>query len=450
MNYIPHTDADRQRMLKALGISSVDELFADIPEITRFGGRLDLPEAMSELELRNHIRELAGANGTLDDYTCFLGAGAYDHFSPTLIGELIMRGEFYTAYTPYQAEISQGTLEAIYEYQTMICELTGMEVGNASMYDGSTAVAEAALMALANFRGKKNRALVARSMHPEYREVVRTYAHGVGLEVVELPYGPDGTLDLAVLEAELDDQTSSVIVQNPNFFGVIENGRAINDLVKDKSKALFVVSADPISLGILEAPGHYGADIVVGEGQPLGNSLSFGGPYVGFFAAREKLMRRMPGRIVGATVDHDGNRGFVLTLQTREQHIRRQRATSNICSNEALNALAATIYMAYIGKQGLQEVARQSLQKAHYLHDQVTALDGFRPAFEAPFFKEFGFVTERPASQVLGDLLGAKILGGLELARFYPDLEDTILCCVTEKRTRGEMDKLVARLEAMV
>jgi glycine dehydrogenase subunit 1 len=435
-------------MMEAMGISSTEELFADIPETTRFRRALDLPRGMSELELQRHLTELAERNVTAGEYTCFLGAGAYDHFSPTLIHDLIMRGEFYTAYTPYQAEISQGTLEAIYEFQTMICELTNMDVANASMYDGSTAVAEAALMALASSRGRRQKAIVASSVHPEYREVLETYAHPVGLDIVEVPFGEEGTVDLEALEAALDDDTSSVIIQNPNFFGLLENGEAVGKLLED-SKAQFVVVCDPISLGLLEAPDTYGADIVVGEGQPMGNALSFGGPYVGFFAAREGLMRRMPGRIVGATVDHDGNRGFVLTMQTREQHIRRERATSNICTNEALNALAATIYMAYMGPKGLRDVARQSMLKAHYLFDGIADIDGFEPMFDAPFFKEFAFRSETPADEVLKKLEEKRILGGVSLGRFYPELDDAILSCVTEKRTRKEIDSFTAALEMM-
>lgn len=445
MRYIPITPRDREEMLAAIGVASTEELFSDIPAEVRLQRPLNLPRALSEIELVRHAKELAGRNGNLDDYTCFLGAGAYDHYIPSVVDHILRRSEFYTAYTPYQPEISQGVLQAIYEYQSLICELTGMDLANASMYDGASALAEAAGMALGATGRKK--LVVGRSVHPDYRATIVTYLAGLNVEIVEAPIG-DGATELNRLESLVTPEVAGVIVQHPNFFGSLE---PVEDIARiaHNAGALFVVCADPISLGILKAPADYGADIVVGEGQALGNPVSFGGPYLGFMAAREKYSRRMPGRIVGATLDSRGQRGFVLTLQTREQHIRREKATSNICSNQALNALAATVYLTTVGKEGLREVARQSLQKAHYAYRKIIALDRFTPAFGAPFFKEFAIKTSLDSNEVSRGLLEHRIIGGLEVSRFYPEFKGILTFAVTEKRTREEIDFLAARLEGL-
>jgi len=431
---------------------SVSELFSDVPEELKLKRPLNIPEAMSELELEKHMKELASKNANTDEYICFLGAGAYDHYIPSVIRHMLMRGEFYTAYTPYQPEISQGTLQAIFEYQTMICELTGMDVANASMYDGASAAAEAVLLACGHKR--KNKVLTASNIHPEYTDVIRTYTKYHGISVEQVAYS-NGVIDLSDLEKKIDTETAAFVVQNPNFFGAIENLDEISRIVKN-SGALFIVIADPISLAILKPPSEYGADVVVGEGQSLGNSLSFGGPYLGFFAATNDLLRKMPGRIVGQTTDVHGNRGFVLTMQTREQHIRREKATSNICTNQALNALAATIYLTLMGKKGLKEVASLCVKKAHYAYRKLIETGKFVPAYSAPFFKEFAVKLNSVNSgkssgngglftlkELNKKLLKEKIIGGYELGRNFPDMDDAWLIAITEKRTRDEIDKLV-------
>lgn len=440
--YIPNTDAQRKEMLAALGLNSVDDLFAHIPPEVRLKRNLNLPEALSEMELTAHLRRISMKNTNLEEYTSFLGAGVYDHFIPSVVGHILSRQEFYTAYTPYQPEISQGTLQAIFEYQTMICELTGMEVANASMYDGATALAEAALMAC-RVTGRQE-ILTARSVHPEYREVLSTYARFAGAAVREVDFA-NGRVDLADLEGKLAGDTAAVIGQTPNFFGVIESLPALSELAH-RHGAKFIVVVDPVALALLKPPGEAGADIVVGEGQALGNPLSFGGPYLGFFATTSDLMRRMPGRIVGQTTDQSGKRGFVLTFQTREQHIRREKATSNICSNQALNALAATVYLTILGKKGLREVALQCLQKAHYAYDELLKTGKFTPVFSAPFFKEFAVRSILPVAELNRRLLGEKIIGGYELGRNYPELADGWLVAVTEKRSKADIDQLVMKV----
>lgn len=438
MNFLPHTEEDRQEMLKAIGVNSIAELFSDIPSNVLLNRPLDIPGPLSEMELTKHMQGLSRKNADLTDYVSFLGAGSYDHYIPSVIDHMLLRSEFYTAYTPYQPEISQGTLMAIFEYQTLICELTGMETSNASMYDGASAAAEAAMMACESQKRKK--IVVSSTVHPEYREVLKTYASGQSIEIVEVPF-EKGTTDLDRLAHLVDENTAGVIIQQPNFFGALEKVQEISDLIHAKG-ALFITVADPISLAILKSPAAYGADIVVGEGQSLGNPVSFGGPQLGFFATSGKLIRRMPGRIVGQTLDTRGQRAFVLTLQAREQHIRREKATSNICSNEALCALAATIYLTMLGKNGLVEVAKLCVQKANYLKDQLKDA-GFEPGFEAPFFKEFVVKTNKPVDEINQALLSDKIIGGLNLEKFYPGLTDAMLLCVTEKRTQDEMTSLV-------
>lgn len=443
MNFLPHTDEDRKEMLKVIGAGSVEELFTDIPSQVRLNRPLDIPASLSEFELRKHINALSAKNSHNNDFASFLGAGSYDHFIPSVVDHMLLRSEFYTAYTPYQPEISQGTLTAIFEYQTLICELTGMEVSNASMYDGASAMAEAAMMACDHIRRKK--LVVSSTVHPEYREVLKTYAGGQSIEIIEAPY-IKGTTDLEELTNLVDENTAGIMIQQPNFFGALEKVQEAAELVHAKG-GLFITVVDPISLAILKSPGSYGADIVVGEGQSLGNPVNYGGPQLGFMATSGKLVRKMPGRIVGQTVDSRGQRAFVLTLQAREQHIRREKATSNICSNEALCALAATIYLSMLGKQGLKEVAVQCVQKAHYLKTQLESA-GFVPAFDAPFFKEFVVKTEKPVDEINQVLLGDKIIGGLDLGKFYPELKNHLLLCTTEKRTKEEIDRLVQNMSA--
>ena len=446
-DYILNTADQQREMLAAIGLPDMDALFADIPASIRLQHELDLPPALSELDLAAQMRRLAGMNRHLDDLVCFIGAGAYDHFIPAVVKSLVSRQEFYTAYTPYQPEISQGTLQAIFEYQSLICELTGMDLANASMYDGASALAEAALMACQQTR--RHRILVAANLHPESRAVLETYACCGEQTIEPIPFDgmagvlASGRIDLAALAEQLSDDTAAVIVQNPNFFGVVEDLRAIADLAHAR-KALLIVSCDPISLALLESPGKLGADIVVGEGQSLGNSLNFGGPYLGFFAAGQDLMRKMPGRIVGETTDANGRRCYVLTIQTREQHIRRDKATSNICTNQALNALTATIYLSVMGPQGLRDAASLSLQKAHYLQQRLLQIPGFSRAFTGPFVKEFAMRYQGDLGQLNKRLLAAGFVGGLDLARFDPALANTWLLAVTEKRTRDEIDRFIA------
>ena len=440
--YISNTQEQQAEMLGDLGLKSIEDLFQDIPKNLRLTRNLDLPPELSEMELLKLMGSLAKKNSNLEEYACFLGAGAYDHFVPSVIDHLLSRQEFYTAYTPYQAEISQGTLQAIFEYQTMICELTGMDVANASMYDGASALAEAGLMACQ--ATNRHEILIARTVHPESREVMATYSQFRNIRVKEIDYA-DGQVDLEDLASKLSPNTAVVIVQSPNFFGIIEQLKEIGDLAH-ANKSLFVVSADPISLALLKAPGELGADIVVGEGQALGNPISFGGPYLGFFATGEQYMRRMPGRVVGQTKDKFDKRGYVLTLQTREQHIRREKATSNICSNQALNALAATIYLTLLGKEGLREVASLCLQKSHYAYNQLIASGKFSPQFKAPFFKEFVVKSQRPIGELNSMLWEEKIIGGYDLGKTYPELQEGWLIAVTEKRRREEIDQLVERV----
>lgn len=441
--YISNTQEQQLEMLSDIGLSNMEDLFKDIPKEVRLNRNLDLPESLAEMELVKHMGDTAKRNCNLEEYTCFLGAGAYDHFVPSVIDQMLSRQEFYTAYTPYQPEISQGTLQSIFEYQTMICELTGMDVSNASMYDGASALAEAALMACQSV--KRQEVLVAKTVHPESREVIDTYSKFRGIRIREVGYS-NGQIDLADLAAKITPDTAAVIVQSPNFFGIIESLDEIGKIAH-QNKSLLVVGVDPISLALLKSPGEQGADIVVGEGQALGNPISFGGPYLGFFATKEKLMRKMPGRIVGETKDKFGNRGFVLTIQTREQHIRREKATSNICSNQALNALTATIYLTLLGKEGLKEVASLCLQKSHYTFNQLIKSGKFSPIFTAPFFKEFVVKSQTPVEKLNSQLLGNGIIGGYPVEKAYPELADGWLVAVTEKRTREEIDNLVRKVE---
>lgn len=440
--YIPNTDQDKKLILSEIGVSEIDEIFSDIPKEVRLGRDLKIPTALSEMELIAHMKELAAKNKNTEEYTCFLGAGAYDHFIPSIIPELLKRQEFYTAYTPYQPEISQGTLQAIFEYQTMICELTGMDVSNASLYDGATSIAEA--MSMATQSTRRGEIIVARSVHPDSREVLNTYARFKGYSIKEVGY-KNGQVDLEALEAAISNETAAVVVQSPNFFGVIENLKDIAD-VSHKNKALLIASVNPISLGILKSPGELGVDIAVGEGQSLGNPLSFGGPYLGFLATKNEFLRKMPGRIVGETTDKNGKRGFVLTIQAREQHIRREKATSNICSNQALNALTACIYMSTLGKTGIKAVAELCVSKAHYAYNELIKENKFKPVFSAPFFNEFVVESNTPVKELNSLLLQNKIIGGYDVETLYPELKNTWLLAMTEKRSKAEIDLLVGRV----
>ncbi|AEG61487.1 aminomethyl-transferring glycine dehydrogenase subunit GcvPA [Desulforamulus ruminis] len=445
MHYIPHTARERRQMLAALGLDSTDQLFQDIPRELLFNGELRVEGGWSEMELAGHLSGLARMNSGTDELVCFLGAGAYDHYIPSAVKHVLSRSEFYTAYTPYQPEISQGVLQSIFEYQSMICLLTGMDVANASMYDGASALAEGALMACA--ATKRDAVVVARTVHPEYREVLRTYMFGPGVAVKEVPFR-DGVTPVEEVIQQLDKNTAALLVQYPNFFGSMEDLNGLAEAAHAVG-ALLVVCADPIALGLLQAPGSCGADIVVGEGQSLGIPLSYGGPHLGFLACKEKLMRRMPGRIVGQTVDVEGRRSFVLTLQAREQHIRREKATSNICSNQALCALAATVYLSLVGREGLRRVAELCLQKIAYAKKLLSGVSGCRLPWHSPTFKEFVVKTGPSPREVNRRLLQQGILGGLDLEPYYPELAGHMLICVTEKRTRQEIESLAERLGAM-
>ena len=445
MRYIPNTDADIRAILQANGVQTVDDLFADIPKEVRLRRPLKVPRALSEAGLLRHLKALAARNADAERVTAFLGAGAYHHFVPAVSGQLLLRGEFLTAYTPYQPEISQGTLQYLYEFQTMICLLTDMEVANASMYEGASALAEAVLMA-GRVTGRRG-VVIARSVHPDYRRVVATYAGPAEFPLREVPFTNSGGVDPAALREAVTAETACVVVQSPNFFGTIEGLEEVGALAR-AAGALFVVAvAEPVSLGLLKPPGHFGADIVVGEGQPLGCPLSFGGPNLGFFATRERHLRHMPGRLVGQTVDREGRLGYVLTLATREQHIRREKATSNICTSESLIALMATIFMALLGRQGLRELAALNVQKAAYARARVIKLPGFASRFTGPIFNEFVIACgRRKPADVNRALWRRQILGGVELGRAYPELADCLLCCVTEMHTRAQIEALVTGL----
>lgn len=435
MAYIPNTAADIEAMLRKIGVKSFEELVADIPPEIRSQAEIRLPAGLSELEAVARIEKLASDNSPASGMISFLGGGAYDHYVPAAVDHILQRSEFYTAYTPYQAEVSQGTLQAIYEFQSLIAGLTGLDVANASMYDGATAMAEAGLMACSHTKRKK--LVVSSLVNPSYRQVLKTYCRGLGIEVIEAGRR-DGTTDLDDLKAKVDSDTAGVLVQHPNFLGCLEPAEEMAGAAHGAG-ALFVVSADPISLAILKPPGQYGADIATGEGQPLGMAPSFGGPYLGLMAARQAFLRLMPGRIVGLTTDAKGREGLVLTMQAREQHIRREKATSNICSNQALCALAATVYLSLLGKAGLRRVAELCLQKAHYLAEKI------QPAFGTPFFREFA-VRVDGLDPKLAALEKQGILAGIRLEQFYPEMKDHLLVAVTERRTKEEMDRLAAGL----
>ena len=428
--YVPNTDADRSTMLREIGVGSIEELFQDIPEKVRHA-QFKLPRPLSELELKKELSQLASRNASLDKYACFLGAGSYRHFIPSTVEHVIGRSEFYTAYTPYQAEVSQGTLQAMYEYQSVVCQLTGMEVSNAGMYDGSTAAAEAAIMAC--IVKKRGKVTVSTTVNPTYRDVIRTYIQA-----------RDFSIETAELNSGISSDSACLVVQQPNFFGHLEEIEACVQKAHDIG-ALLIAIVDPISLAMFTPPGRYGADIAVADGQALGNPMSFGGPGLGIFACRREYLRQMPGRIVGRTVDVDGKPGYVMTLVTREQYIRRERATSNICTNEALMALAATVYLAALGRRGLRHVAELCYHKAHYAAERIAKLKGYSLVFSKPFFKEFAIRCPVAPSRISQALFKDGIIGGLDISHI---IDNGMLLCVTEMNTRQEIDKLVEILGA--
>lgn len=438
MRYLPNSAADRKAMLEAAGHEQAEELFTQIPEELRMKGKLRLPGPLSEAELLDFFRRAARESSR--EFASFLGAGAYTHYRPVVIDALLSRGEFLTAYTPYQAEISQGVLQALFEFQTLIAQLTGMEAANSSLYDGSTAANEAVLMAMRLTR--RNRVVAARSVHPQYREVVRTYTQNLGIDVVEAPYRHSGQADLARLENEANNQTACVLIQSPNFFGVIERVDEIARIAHAAGALLIVAVPEPLSLAIIKPPTE--ADIVCGEAQSFGVPMAFGGPYAGFMATHEKFLRQMPGRLVGQTTDTEGRRGFVLTLVTREQFIRREKATSNICTSQSLCAIAATIYLCLLGKAGLRELAEHNLSKAHYAASRLQSAPGVSLPFAAPFFNEFVIRTPCSAEALLETLQEEKIVGGLDLGRYYPELENHVLVCATECASRDAIDRMAA------
>jgi glycine dehydrogenase subunit 1 len=444
MTFNPHTDGDRVAMLEATGVNAVEEFFTPVPQRVRFP-ELDLPPMLTELEATDHLATFAARNDASPAQDVYLGAGSYRHFIPATVGQILARGEFYTAYTPYQPEVAQGTLQVIYEFQSLVAALTGMDVANASMYDGATALAEGALMTVSASRGRR-RIIVAPTVHPAYRAVLRTYLEGLDLDLVEIPLENSGFMtspdDIA---PHLTDDLACVVVQYPNFFGGIEQIETVAELAHARGGAL-VVSTYPIPLGLLQPPGELGADVVAAEGQSLGVPQGYGGPYVGLLASRQSYVRQMPGRLAGMTTDTDGKRGFVLTLQTREQHIRREKATSNICTNQGLMATAATVYMATLGPEGFREVARRCYQNAHYLGEQVSGVQGYTLATSGPFFHEFVVSTPAPARDVLASLLEQGIHGGLDLATVDPTLDRYLLMSATEMNTRQSIDRLVDAL----
>ena len=442
MTYIPISPSERDAMLSAVGVKSLEDLFRDIPARHRFPN-LDLPPALTEMEAAAELGELSiGNENVRTDLVSFLGAGAYNHYIPAAVDHILRRGEFYTAYTPYQPEISQGTLQAIFEYQSLICALTGMEVSNASHYDGATAVAEAANMAYAQFRGKRTKVVISPTVNPQYRATLRTYVQGMGLTIE----GDDPSADLfpdpESLGALIDDNTALVIVQYPDFFGRVYDFTKLIETAHGKG-ALVCVAANPTALALFKTPGGMGADIVVGEGQPLGIPLAYGGPYLGFFTTRKQYIHKMAGRLVGETVDNRGQRAFVLTLTAREQHIKRERAISNICSNQGLLALAAAVYLSLLGQTGLRQVAELCYHKAHYAAEKISKVKGYSLCFDAPFFHEFSVCCPRPVAEINAHLLEHGILGGYDLGQDYPALKDHMLIAVTEMNTKDEIDALV-------
>jgi glycine dehydrogenase subunit 1 len=445
MRYIPHTDQDIATMLTTVGVGTVDELFAHIPENLRRQAALQLPTGAPESEVRARLTELAGKNRIEPEIVAFLGAGAYPHYTPIVVDQIIQRSEFATAYTPYQPEVSQGTLQATFEFQSLVATLLGFTVANASMYDGASATAEAVLMAK-RILPQRSIILVARSLHPQYRQVIQTYLEGApGLEVVELPWGEDGRLDVAVLEQRLNERVCGVVLGYPNVFGVIEDVAQVSALARRHGALTLTATAEALALGLVKSPGELGADIAVAEGQSFGLPLSYGGPGVGLFACQEKFLRNMPGRLVGETIDHEGRRGFVLTLATREQHIRREKATSNICTNQGLCALAVTVFLSLMGKQGLRELAERNVKKSHFARDVLLQLEGCHPRFAAPFFNEFVIEVDN-ARATWSRSQEQGLIAGIILEDWYPELKNCLLLCVTELHSRKQIERLAEEI----
>ncbi|HDQ15103.1 MAG TPA: aminomethyl-transferring glycine dehydrogenase subunit GcvPA [Sediminispirochaeta sp.] len=443
--YLPHTEDEIKQMLDDIGASSVDELFADIPEAIRFKGTLDLPKGQSELEVFKRLNELAQKN---KQAVSFMGAGSYDHLIPSTVGALMGRTEFYTSYTPYQPEISQGVLQAIFEFQTLMCELTSLDVSNASLYDGSTAASEACALAINSTR-KTDTVLYSATIHPYTKQVMETYFADLDVKLVELP-SKDGVLDLFSVKENLDSSVAALLVQSPNVYGYLEDYTGVADLLHE-NKSLFIISSNPMSLGALKSQGEWGADIAIGDTQPFGLPSYYGGPSVGYIAAREKLLRKMPGRIVGQTVDEDGKRAFVLTLQAREQHIKRERATSNICSNQALAALASTVYLSTVGREGLKELSEQNMQKAHYFFDRLMDETGAEEYAEQPFFNEFCIKVPMDARKLVKEMEKDGIFAGVPMIDLDPSQsENLLLVAVTEKRTVAEMDRYIESMKGVL
>lgn len=444
MAFNPHTSDDRRAMLETIGATSVEELFTPVPEDVRFP-ELNLPRQLTEMEAARRLQDLANMNVVPAPEDNYMGAGSYQHYVPATVGQILSRGEFYTAYTPYQPEVAQGTLQVIYEFQSMVAELLGTEVANASMYDGATAFAEGALMTVANSR-KKHRILLAGTVPPSYQQVMHTYLDGAGVEITEVQPANPFMLTIDDLKPHITDDLACIAVAYPNFFGAIEDIRGMADFAHEHGTAL-VVTTSPVPLSLLKSPGELGADVVSAEGQSLGVAQSYGGPYVGLLGSTQKLVRQMPGRIAGITTDSEGKRGYVLTLQTREQHIRREKATSNICTNQGLMATAATVYMSTLGPEGFREVGQAAYNNAHYLADQISQVDGYELAFDAPFFHEFTVETPEPASDVLEKLLAEGILGGVDLGMFNDDWTNMLMLAATELNTREGIDRLVSVLK---
>lgn len=440
--YLPHTDSEIKEMLADIGVARIDDLFADIPEKIRFKGQLDFETGKSELEVYRRLHSLAVKN---NEAVSFLGAGSYDHVIPAAVSALAGRTEFYTSYTPYQPEISQGVLQAIFEFQTMMCELTSLDVSNASLYDGHTAASEACALAVNSTR-KSDTILYASTVHPYTKQVLMTYFNDLPVKLVEVPE-KDGVLDTSAVKGFLNDQVAALLVQSPNIYGFLEDYTGIADLLHE-NKSLFIISANPMSLGVLKSQGEWGADIAIGDTQPFGLATYYGGPSVGYIAATEKLLRKMPGRIVGQTLDEDGKRAFVLTLQAREQHIKRERATSNICSNQALAALISTVYLATVGKEGLKELSSLNMQKAHYLAEQLTAQLPVKLSARQPFFNEFTLDLPCPAQELVSRVEQDGFFAGVPLNMLHPDYpENLLMVAVTEKRTREEMDRCIESMK---
>lgn len=444
MSYISLSDRDKKDMLNRIGLSSLKELFLTIPEDVKLNRDLNIPGSKTESELISYFESLSKKN-TGSDYLSFLGGGAYPHIIPFLVDYLSSRGEFVSPYTPYQPEVSQGTLQVIFEFQTLICQLTGMDIANASMYEGASGAAEAVLMGH-RLKGKP-KVLLAGPVHPQYQEVINTYTKNLGILVEDVPYTDDGSADLDELEQKMDDQTSAIVTQSPNFFGVIEDLEKISGIAHKNEALSVVVISEPVSLGLLEPPGSLGADIVTGEAQSFGIPLSYGGPYLGFMACNQEFIRQFPGRIAGETVDVEDRRGYVLTLSTREQHIRREKATSNICTNQALCALRATIFLETLGKDGIRELALQNIQKANYALEECCKIAGVQKKFSRAIFNEFVLEFGKPAASVNQFLLDKGIIGGLDLDPFFPELKNCALFCVTETHTKDKIDRLVKGIE---